>query len=155
MTIQTELQHLAEWRQTVEHLREDVEVAKLNLEMTSEYDLLKKAKDKLAEASPVITTIENTVRELGVKAWEASDKTSKKFPGFSISERTVVTVLDEKKAKQWAAINAPSVLSLTAKFKSTVEELEVDFVKVEKVATVGIASDLTEFLPDANSNIPF
>ena len=55
-------------------------------------------------------------------------------------------MLDEKQAKQWAAENAPGIVTLNkSKFNKVVKELELDFVVKDEEYKVQIASDLSEY----------
>ena len=141
------LKDLAFSRKMQEKGKAWIAAAQTKLQDTPEWKALEALKD---EQSAYVARAEACYESLTAWAEEEYSKDQNKHPiaGVEIKMITEATITDEKAAKQWAAANAPAVLTLNmTKFKPIITKLDVDFCEVTEKAKAYIGSDLTEYLP--------
>lgn len=115
------------------------------LEETIEYSQLNIAQVKLVEIQNKVAILDEAVRQ---EALDLYGLTGNKHPFEKVSiviNRNLI--YQESEAFNWAGRNAPTMLKLdTKKFekhaRAVLETMPLDFVKVEEVPSVRIASEL-------------
>lgn len=139
------LEQLKQARQAEQKAQELVEAWAKRLFATSEYEQLQNAKFQLEQAKEFTVSIDDAVRQCAIDIYKLSND---KHPHDKISiviNRTLH--YQESDAFDWAGRNAPTMLKLdTKKFekhaRAVLETMPLDFVKVEEVPSVRIASEL-------------
>lgn len=139
---------LAQQREYTKEMFESVADARKELEATDEYIIVEEAKAKLNVANALEDMLYELVRSGALNVSEQSnydDRTP--HPATKVKKYNIVVIDNEKEAKQWAAKNAPSILSLNkSKLSRTTKELEVDFVHNEIEYRASVSRDLSDYV---------
>jgi hypothetical protein len=124
-----------------------VETKQEMLEQTPEFQILKEAKESYMEAKVEADELADAIREDTVKEFHLSkDRNKNPYDGIQIKKFQVNHVIDEKAAKEWAATNAPQVLTIkVAPFNKIAGVLDLDFVQKTHKYRAQIASDLSMY----------
>jgi len=141
-----ELIVLAQLRQKIEQLSTEKHDLELAIKATDTYRLSIEVTDKLQAAKREEESTMETIRALAVEKSKATGYEVRKFDKVEVKAFTTLKILDEKRAIQWAAVNAPSTLSLKKEFDKVAKSLELDFVEVSTEYRGQIASDLSSLL---------
>jgi len=141
------LKELALLRKDLEKASENVEKCQEELEQTYPWQALQTYKEKQAGIKKDIDEVTNHIKDEVLAEYSGED--TKPYDGVQIKTFTIVEVKDEKKAKIWAAQNAPSLISISkSKFDKAVKELELDFIEIGEEYRVYLASDLSAYLEE-------
>jgi len=114
----------------VNELNYSIEANQDKLEKTELYQSIKKDKERLDEIKTFISETEEEIRLRALIASMEDDYQTRDFSGVKIKKFSVVKVLDETAAKQWAIEFMPEAVSLSkTKFDSGVRNLELNFIE--------------------------
>jgi hypothetical protein len=138
---------LAQQREYTKELEKQYHKAREILEASDKSILSGLARDDYYEAKKMEIQLSDLVRgiALGMSS-NTSWKDRNPHPATKVKKFTIVIIDDEKQAKQWAAKNAPSTLTLKTSFNRTVKEIEVDFVHNEIEYRTSVSRDLSEYV---------
>lgn len=138
------LKKVAEERQKKQAADAELQALWDEVVKTDAYTAYTAKRDSVQEYGSEVAKAEAEARTAIAAAW-TPDK-PKKNDGYTIQERTVLTVLDEMKAKQWALLNMPDSVSIKADVAKMAAKLKVDWVSSKTETTAALASDLSSFL---------
>lgn len=151
--IKDKLKELAHTRWLLGHRKQELSEAQEALEETPQFA---EVTDLVNEINTYNQAEANLKADIGVASIRLSELSEyedrKPVSGVQIKEFTTIEILDEKKAKVWAADNAPDTLTLSAsKFNKVAKVLNLDFVEIGKEYKAQVASDLSEYLDEDTS----
>lgn len=139
------LELLAYERQKLARLKDELSKKQDYLEATMAYKEVQEARDNVKIMEEEVSRVEELIRSVILEEFP-SHNNKKPYDGIQIKEFSTITILDENAAKQWATVNAPSIVTLNkSKFNSAVKELELPFVQKGIEYKVQIASDLSMY----------
>jgi len=142
------LKELAISRTKVARFKAEVKDAEKELEASEVGIKFTEAKERLqlqeAAQKGLETGIKARTQEEFIKTGR---KNKKPHDGVQLKEFTVVRILDENAAKEWAATNAPNTVSIkTSKFNQVAKALgSLKFVEIYNEWRAQIASDLSMY----------
>lgn len=139
------LEQLKQARQAEENALQAMKICKAQLEETPEYKLLQDGILIWEQAKEYTSLIDGALRQ---EALDLYGLTGDKHPFDKVSiviNRNLI--YQEAEAFDWAGKNAPGMLELNKKkfekhARAVLETMPLDFVKVEEVPSVRIASEL-------------
>jgi hypothetical protein len=146
--MENNLRQLSINRKKVLSLKEMEKTFQKSLEQTPQYVNLQQLKDKIKALQTAIGYQEDEIKEQAVSEFRSSrDKNTKPYDGIQIKNFQVVRMLDDKAAKEWAATNAPNVLSIKkSPFNKIAKALDgLEFVEIHNEYRAQIASDLSMY----------
>lgn len=145
--LEDKLIELAKMRKEVERLEVARDFVDDKLRETAEFAELEKISDTLRTVNQIKAHLEEEIRTSTLQ--EYLKVTPEPLPtGITIKNFKTLRVNDEKVAKVWLATNAPNLLSYSdSKLLKAIENLEIDWARVETEPRVQIASDLSNYLP--------
>lgn len=145
--LEDKLIQLAKMRKEVERLEVARDFVDDRLRETAEFAELERVSNELKTVNQIKVHLEEEIRRDTIQ--EYMKVSPEPLPtGITIKIFKTLKVNDEKTAKVWLANNAPNLLSYSdSKLLKAVENLEIDWAKVETEPRVQIASDLSKYLP--------
>ena len=147
------LKELAAKRTELLHLDAEVYDAQKELEQSKPFVALQERKEELKILRARVDGLAGGIKErVGTEFRLSATKNTKPYDGIQIKKFQVVTITDERKAKEWAGINAPGTLSIKkAQFNKVAKALDsLEFVRIENEYRVQIASNLSMYEGDEN-----
>ena len=143
------LKELAAKRTELLHLDAEVYDAQKELEQSKPFVALQERKEELKILRARVDGLAGGIKErVGTEfRLSAKPRNTKPYEGIQLKEFQVVTITDERKAKEWAGINAPGTLSIKkAQFNKVAKALDsLEFVRIENEYRVQIASNLSMY----------
>lgn len=140
-----DITYLAQLRQEVAEIKEEVDKAQADLEATAEWQRIASIKEQLKQRQDAQAEAEDHIRYLALMEWE-NDGNKHPHPAITIKTMTRLDY-DQEAAKSYSIAHLPNALKLdTRAFEKAAKVLGLDFVIITNHPQATIATDLREWV---------